>query len=180
MAGTAIVAMNAFRPPQAPLDELHTKIAREHPRIAHISADELVSGADRNVVVFDVREQEEFAVSHLDGATRVNPSLSATDFLKNFGASLSGKTVVFYCSVGVRSSKLAEKVRAAIATNTAIGDAKPAKIANLTKGVFGWRNEGRMLSRGSGETHQVHPYNDYWGRLINDRSAIAYTPAPAK
>lgn len=183
--GILAIAVTAFvylaTPPETPpLEAIHAKIAKEHPNIAHITADDLTDGrlAKSDIVMFDVREPGEFAVSHLRGATQVDPNLSAAAFLDRYGDKLAGKTVVFYCSVGVRSSKFAERVRSALAEPSSAGAGTPTRIANLTKGVFGWRNDGRLLSRGTEATDKVHPYDAYWGRLIRDPSAVAYTPKP--
>ena len=80
-------------------------------------------------ILLDVRTEAEFAVSHLEGARRIdpdNPDLSSLD--------LSPKsTVVVYCSVGYRSAGIVGQLR----------QAGIARVYNLTGGIFQWANEGR-------------------------------------
>ena len=39
--------------------------------------------------------------------------------------------------------------------------------SNLKGSIFKWANEGRPLVQDGKPTHQVHPYNKYWGRLLD-------------
>ena len=117
-----------------------------------------------------MREVDEFAVSRLPGAVRVQPGMSAAKFVAQYGALTKGKQVIFYCSVGVRSSKFAEAVKKQLANQGASG------VANLTGGIFRWHNEQRELVNGNGQTDIVHPYNRRWGRLVNRKSQLRYDP----
>ena len=82
-----------------------------------------------------------------------------------------GKTVVFYCSVGVRSSKLAARLQKALT-------ARGAKaVYNLQAGIFNWHNEHRPLTTGSAPTSFVHPFDDHWGQLVERRDLLSYRPA---
>lgn len=140
--------------------------------VAHINTAELAAlvGDGRPVVLFDVREAEEFAVSHIPGALRVDPSVWTSSFVKEFGGDVAGRTVVFYCSVGVRSSKLAGRAQAALKERGA------AAIYNLEGGVFRWHNERRRLADAGGTTERVHPYDSNWGKLVDRQSLIAVEP----
>lgn len=154
------------------LAEVHDGIVADFISVPHISADDLQRMDPDQVVLFDVREPSEFAVSHLEGAIRVDPKIEADMFFAQHGSRLSGKTVVFYCAVGRRSSALAERVQTGMSEHGALA------MYNLIGGLFQWRNENRPLVReGLKETRAVHPFNDYWGRLVMDRSAVQYAPA---
>ena len=74
-------------------------------------------------------------------------------------ASDPGRTVVVYCSVGYRSSRLAEKLRARGIEN----------VFNLEGSLFQWANEGRPLYRGDERVYEAHPYDDEWGQLLDRR-----------
>lgn len=153
------------------IDKVHGRIAADHDSIEHISANDLVALRTDEIVLFDVREPDEFAVSHLPGAVLLDPDTSASEFAAQFGERLSGKRVVFYCSVGFRSSILASRVAQIVKVSS--GNTP----ANLIGGIFKWRNEGRSLVTKYGSaTRNVHPYDDRWGRLINDREALSYLP----
>ncbi|MEO1266221.1 MAG: rhodanese-like domain-containing protein [Pseudomonadota bacterium] len=175
MAAAASIALVAAGRADKALDDVHADVVRDYPGVSHLSATALAGGAGASdTVLFDVRRPDEFAVSHLANAIRVAPGMSADDFLRAHGDRIAGKRVVFYCSVGVRSSKLAERVQAALLDRAA---QRPAAVHNLAKGIFGWRNSNRPLATPAAQpTDKVHPYNAYWGRLITDRSAIQYSP----
>jgi rhodanese-related sulfurtransferase len=136
-------------------------VARRWPEIGHITPAALDGlMAKRAAVVFDVRTPQEYAVSHLPGAIHVDPGMSARDFLEQYGGEIKGKTAVFYCSVGVRSSRLAEKVDEGLKRRGATA------VDDLAGGVFAWHGEGRPLVDAKGPTDFVHPYDATWGRLL--------------
>ncbi len=106
-------------------------------------------------VLLDVRTPEEWDVSHLPGARRIEPGAPAD----KAAASLPKETaIVTYCAVGYRSGELAERLRAAGFTN----------VRNLEGSIFQWANERRPLVRENTAVSQVHPYNSFWGRLLED------------
>jgi rhodanese-related sulfurtransferase len=73
-------------------------------RATRVVADLLESG--KATVLFDVRHEGECAVSHLPGAVRVDPDISAETFIEKHGALLRGSQAILYCSTGRRSSEL--------------------------------------------------------------------------
>lgn len=121
-----------------------------------------------DVVVIDVRESDEFGISHIDGAIRVDPGMWTSAFISKFGKEAGGKTFVFYCSVGVRSSKLAGRVQSKLKELGAAG------VYNLEGGIFRWHNEQRRLVDEKGVTQLVHKYDDSWGKLVS-RQDLAVT-----
>ena len=112
------------------------------------------------LMVFDTRPREEFDVGHLKQAIQVDPDLSAEEFERRFGPLVNGKTLVFYCSVGYRSSQLLERVTPLLRQRNV------QSAANLRGGIFRWHNEGRPVFDAQGLTEKVHPYSDYWGQLL--------------
>ncbi len=138
-------------------------VRKKFPTVRQVSTAELAAWlADTNraqPVLVDVREKEEFAVSHLRGA-------------KNFQTVSQWKTalppsappVVVYCSVGYRSSALAEKLQRAGLTN----------VANLEGSLFQWANEGRPLHRGTNAVREIHGYSRKWSGLLNTNVAVKF------
>lgn len=171
-----VAALLMFAGPALPaqafsLSEVEQDVTEDYPGIAHVMPDAVIGKpAGKDVVLFDVREAGEFAVSRLPGAVRIQPGMSAAKFIAQYGAMTKGKQVVFYCSVGVRSSKFAEAVKKQLAAQGASG------VANLTGGIFRWHNERRTLENGAGQTDIVHPYNRRWGQLVNRKSQLRYSP----
>jgi len=156
---------------QQSLERIHAGIVDEYNNIEHVGAGELLAMSPSDVLLFDVREQDEFTVSHIQGSIQVDPDIDEDAFAERYGSNLEGKTAIFYCSVGRRSSQLASKLDEFIQEKNGVG------AANLIGGVFQWRNESRpLVSINRVPTNQVHPYNWYWGRLIEDKGAISYQP----
>ncbi|MEJ2177481.1 MAG: rhodanese-like domain-containing protein, partial [Gammaproteobacteria bacterium] len=115
-----------------------------------------------------VREQSEFEVSHLKGAIQIDPDISRQEFNQLYGDAVSDKTVVFYCSVGRRSSLLADRLSEDL---SAWGT---KDIYNLRHGIFGWHNNYGELVDQNTNTDYVHPYNWLWGRLLERRDMLRY------
>jgi len=169
----------AQAPPGDRLARIEADIARDFPGVGQIPPDALArrlaqplreqgDAPTEGIVLFDVREPEEFAIGHLPGAIRMDPDARAEDVviaLKSEGAGACPQ-VVFYCSVGVRSSVLAERARGAL---EAAGCPQPE---NLRGGVFAWHNQQRMLENARGPTAFVHPYDRQWGRLLTRQDAV--------
>lgn len=153
------------------LERIHAGIAANYEDVAHIPSEEFATLERSKVVLFDVRESDEFAVSHLPGAIQVAPDITMAEFELRFASELEDKRAVFYCSVGMRSTILADRVAALVERQTG----KPP--VNLIGGLFQWHNEGRLAVSTSGDaTSAIHPFDDYWGRLIEDQAAVSYTP----
>lgn len=130
-------------------ESVDAMIARDFPDVNHITPDQLPVGDD--VLVLDVRDEAEYAVSHLPGAMRV----TELDLALSLVAERSARQVVAYCSVGYRSSRLAQELQAA-----------GVDAVNLHHGIFGWANGGRAVVRDDDTALTVHPYDDKWGVLL--------------
>lgn len=146
------------------LSNIHQNIVDDYDNVDHIHAEQLLNLDKDDVIIFDVREKKEYQVSHLDEAIQVDPSLGPEEFLEQHGEAIKGKIVIYYCSVGRRSSKFASRVNQ-ISQN---------ENYNLTGGIFHWRNAEMPLVDNNSITDVVHPYNLYWGRLVEDKSARSY------
>ncbi|NBB86451.1 MAG: rhodanese-like domain-containing protein [Bacteroidetes bacterium] len=139
-------------------------IERDYPAAQPLSTDSLHTWlGDETVappVLLDVRKAEEYAVSHLEGAMRVDPN--TTDF--TFLADRTRETpIVAYCSVGYRSAAIAERLQEAGFTN----------VYNLHGSIFEWANNGYPVVRDGKVVDEVHPYDRLWGQLL-ERSYRTY------
>ncbi len=152
------------------LSQIHERIKSKFVTLKHINASELEQMPREDILVFDVREKSEFNVSRIEGAIQVSPDISARKFIRDYGEKVKGKTLVFYCSVGRRSSELANLVQSNLVSSVEV------PIFNLQGGIFNWHNESRSLVNGAGETDYIHPYTRYWGKLINRREMIRFKP----
>ncbi len=155
------------------LHRVEVDIDGRYSDVSHLGPDDLgeLLKDGKPVLLFDVRTDDEFAVARLASAKRLAPEASLSDVEKVVGDDLSGATVVFYCSVGERSSQMARKTQAALRE-------RGATVFNLRGGIFAWHNETRELVDGNGKTPLVHPYNDKWGQLLIHREKISTAPQP--
>lgn len=156
----SIVNWTMFGAPKDPLkwDAVFAWIQRDWPEVAQMSTDELAErmAASNEVtpLLIDVRTREEYEVSHLPGAIWAETPDQIASALREAS---DRRAVVFYCSVGVRSSRAAAKlVRSG-----------RANIFNLQGSIFKWANEGRSLIANDRAVHVVHPFNERWGVLLN-------------
>jgi rhodanese-related sulfurtransferase len=144
--------------PEAALDSAVQQITAEFSNVPQISTTELSAWlADPSrepPILLDVREPEEFAVSHLPGAIRIEPDATPEQVLEHMSPS---RPLVLYCSIGYRSSELAESLIAAGAEY----------VINLEGSIFKWANEGRPLIHDGQGTDKVHPYNRRFGRMLH-------------
>ncbi len=138
--------------------KLLEKIRLEFPTVAHIQPDALAQRLtvpdQPTPILIDVRSADEFDVSHIRGAINIT---SSGAFVKQFPEATTDQPIVVYCSVGYRSSALAETLTAAGYT----------RVQNLEGSLFAWANAGLPLSRFGATATHAHPYNDEWGRFLN-------------
>lgn len=149
---------------------IHEVIEEDYPAVDHIDSQTFLESksTSQELVVFDVREPEEYAVSHLKGAIQVDPDISQEDFLARFGDVLKDKQVVFYCSVGRRSSLLADKV------SDSLFESGAEEIFNLKHGIFGWHDEEKPLVIANQSTEYVHPFSWRWKRYLKRKEFARY------
>ncbi len=136
--------------------------------IQHISNNEFNQLSENDVVVFDVRRPIEYQIGHIKNAIHLDPSTDPNSFLQQYGKQLKGKTVVFYCSVGQRSSSMLSRL------DNILNSMGVKQAYNLEGGAFKWHNDNFSLVKNDESTRDIHPYNAYYGRLVNDKSSIKY------
>jgi len=109
----------------------------------------------KNIVLLDTREKREYEVSHLKDARWVG----FVNFnLKSVDAIPKDANIVVYCSIGVRSGKIGEKLMQAGFTN----------VPNLYGSIFEWVNQGNPVYDMTGKpTNKIHGYNWKWGVWCN-------------
>lgn len=151
------------------LPEIEERLAEKHREIDHISTEEFKSKGQAGVdyILLDVREENEFAVSHIPGAVRVDPDASATDVSRLLQETDADIPLILYCSVGTRSSRLGTRISDELDTRD---------ISNIRGGVFAWHNEGEPLENAAGTTDLIHPYSRWRRGLIERDEKIATRP----
>ncbi|MCF6279206.1 MAG: rhodanese-like domain-containing protein [Flavobacteriaceae bacterium] len=138
---------------QADLPKLLIELNEE--TVPYISVDSLKLIL-RKVILLDAREKNEYKVSHLRGAKYVG----YTNFnLKKAMKDLPEKDakIVVYCSLGVRSEDVGEKLKNAGYTN----------VLNLYGGIFDWKNKDyKVYDTKEKETQKVHAFDEDWGKWL--------------
>jgi rhodanese-related sulfurtransferase len=115
-------------------------------------ADWLADSQRPTPLLLDVRSAAEYAVSHLPDARQIDPDSSPEEIM---GELPKDRPWVLYCSVGYRSSYLAQRLMQAGAT----------EVANLDGAIFSWVREGRQIQF-SGPDIRVHPYSKIAAKLL--------------
>lgn len=133
-------------------------IRAKYPKVAQLSTDSLQTMLDASLkaerpLLLDVREKEEYGVSHLKDAVS---ALTEKEALRALEGVAPDRPVVLYCSVGYRSSEMAGFLL----------KRGFEKVYNLEGSIFAWANEGRPVYRGEERVHKVHPYDRVWGKLL--------------
>lgn len=133
-------------------------IARDFPGTPAVSTDTLAAllGTSQAPLLLDVREADEYAVSHLPGARHVPPGAPADTLAALLAGVPRGRPVVVYCSVGYRSARVTQRLL----------EAGFSDVRNLEGSIFRWANEGRTVVRGDSAVGAVHPFDAAWGRLL--------------
>lgn len=124
--------------------------------IANISparANELLQNDE--VVIIDVRESSEYEVSHLPKSQR---------YVHGLVSNLELDTpILVYCTVGVRSGKLAKELQDKGFTN----------VSNIDLGLINWKNKGfSVVDMQERSTEKVHVYNGFFGRWLKNGEPI--------
>ncbi|MEP7253947.1 MAG: rhodanese-like domain-containing protein [Ginsengibacter sp.] len=106
-------------------------------------------------VFLDSRQKKEYDVSHIKNAVYIGDQDFSIDRLSGIPKNAD---IVVYCSVGVRSDKIAKEILDAGYTN----------VHNMLGGIFEWMNKGKSVYDASGTpTEAVHGYSRFWGALVN-------------
>jgi rhodanese-related sulfurtransferase len=139
---------------------LEQSLRNRFPKVKWITTAQLAAWLADNQrpppVLLDVRTKEEWDVSQLPGARRVDPNASVEEVISGMS---KDTPIVTYCAVGYRSGALATKLREAGFTD----------VQNLEGSIFQWANQHRSLVRDDGKpVTTVHPYSSLWGRLLSD------------
>ncbi|XP_062613827.1 uncharacterized protein LOC134275575 [Saccostrea cucullata] len=123
---------------------------------------------EHHIKILDCRAEDEYNISHIDGAVRINYDsspdeiLQAADIDKTTNESLD---VICYCSVGYRSALVAQKLQDHVSKSTGNDH---LSFYNMEGSLFKWANENRHMVDQKGEaTKFAHPYNAVFGKLLN-------------
>ena len=123
--------------------------------VPYISVQELAM-PKTDAIILDAREESEYNVSHLKGALFVgydNFNLEqTTQKIKD-----KDQAIVVYCSLGIRSETIANRLKKAGYTN----------VKNLYGGIFEWRNNNfDVYDSQNKKTDSIHAFSKSWGKWL--------------
>jgi rhodanese-related sulfurtransferase len=111
-------------------------------------------------LLLDIREKEEYDVSHIEGAEYMGYNDYDASLLKDLPKETP---IVVYCSIGYRSEKIGEKIQKLGFT----------KVYNLYGSIFEWINQGNpVVDNNNNPTDKVHTYNKNWSKWVEDGKAV--------
>jgi rhodanese-related sulfurtransferase len=143
---------------QKKLDKLLNKFNKNN--VPYISVDSL---ATTNAILLDARETKEYKVSHLKNAICVGYDyFDVTKTLEKLPKDKNAKIVV-YCSLGIRSEIVADKLIKEGYTN----------VYNLYGGIFEWKNNNfQVIDTLGNKTEKVHTFNKDWSKWLTKGKKI--------
>ncbi len=119
--------MEATKPPQRTPQKMNTPT-----NLTPAEAESLLQ-SNHDVIVVDVRTQEEFAEGHLAGAKNVN--FNSPQFLEKM-KEFAGKKVLLHCASGGRSARAIE----------GLSGLSFEKLYHLPKGFNAWQEAGKPVT----------------------------------
>ncbi|MFN3849112.1 MAG: rhodanese-like domain-containing protein [Spirosomataceae bacterium] len=126
---------------------LQTMVSKDVPTI---SCAELKKSSTKPILL-DTRAKREFEVSHIQNARWVGYDEFKIESVKDIS---KDAPIVVYCSIGVRSGKIGEKLQKAGYTN----------VKNLYGSIFEWVNQGNAVyDINEKPTKKIHGYSRTWG-----------------
>ena len=110
----------------------------------------------KNILILDTREINEFEVSHLKNAKYVGyTTFDSKKIMQNYKN--QNDTIVVYCSIGIRSEKIGEKLLKLGYKN----------VYNLYGGIFEWKNKGeQVIDFTQKPTENVHAFSKEWSKYL--------------
>lgn len=139
----------AFANGQTTLDSLLQK--ENNASVPYITVEELAK--KEHIVLLDTREKVEFETSHIENAICVGYDKFKLKKIKKILPKDKNAPIVVYCSLGIRSEDIGEKLQKAGYTN----------VYNLYGGIFEWKNKEQSVVNDKGETTEnIHTFNEDW------------------
>jgi len=148
---------------QSKLDKTLKKFNSE--KVEYIRVDEMPEL--EQIVLLDTRKKEEFYVSHLKNAIWVG--YEAFEEARVLAQVPNKDTpIVVYCSIGVRSENIGEKLQELGYTD----------VKNLYGGIFEWKNQNHTVyNTNEVATDSVHAFDKHWGKLLHKGTKVYKAPA---
>ena len=131
--------------------------------IPYISPEELAQQSQNEaVLILDARDKIEFEVSHIPKGIHLGSDNFAAHH-KILSSTKKEAPIVVYCSVGVRSEKIGERLEKMGFIN----------VKNLYGGIFEWKNKGYPVVDSAGKnTQNVHIFSKKWKKWLKSGNPV--------
>ena len=138
------------------IDAMYGDLRPDFSDAAEISVEDLLRLQDsQEVLIVDVREPEERAVSIIPGAV-------SKEVFETLKADISDEVIIVHCTIGYRSGKYVERLK---------GEGIDA--FNLKGSILSWVHAGQPVVDPEGnETKRVHVYGEQWNLLPEGYEAV--------
>lgn len=115
-----------------------------------------LSFIQNQVILLDAREKNEFLTSHLKNAIYAGYNSFNIDSIQQKITNKASQIVV-YCSLGIRSEDIAEKLKKAGYKN----------VLNLYGGIFEWKNNNFPVYNSKNQpTDSIHAFSKTWSKWL--------------
>ncbi len=122
--------------------------------VAEVNAKDI--SYDSAITYLDARELNEYEISKIKNAQWVGFNDFDLTRVEGLG---KNQQIIVYCSVGYRSEKITEKLKADGFSN----------VTNMVGGLFGWVNYKKpILNNSNKKTRKVHAYDKEWGKWLDE------------
>ena len=146
-----------FSYPAWRLGRVSEHLRQQYPDVAQISTSDLAawlaSANPVKPVILDVRTPEEFAVSHLIEAHRID---AGGELKRDDRPDDLARVIAVYCATGDRSTAFARRLQRA----------GHLHVFALEGGIVRWANEGRPMTNGHGLVSRVRPPDEKAARFL--------------
>ncbi len=123
--------------------------------VPYITVNEL-KNIQEEVILLDAREKDEYNVSHIPNAVYVGYNHFDMQAIADQNIEKNTKIVV-YCSLGVRSEDISEKLT----------QAGYSQVFNLYGGIFEWKNNDFIVvNSDEAVTENVHACSKLWSKWL--------------
>ncbi len=112
--------------------------------------------SQNKALILDSREEKEYKVSHVKNAYNVGyDHFNIQEFEQKYPE--KDTTIIVYCSVGIRSEDIGEKLQQAGYT----------KVKNIYGGIFLWKEKDfPVVDSTQTETQNIHTFDKIWGKYL--------------
>lgn len=140
---------------RAAIERMYDSYKESFPDVREVTVEQLLAmQAESDVVLVDVREPEERAVSIIPGAISREVFESKIEYYRD-------KPVVTYCTIGYRSGLYTQTLQA-----------RGFDAYNLRGSILTWVHAGQPVVDGHGPTHRLHVYGSRWNLAPDGYEAV--------